>query len=641
MAISGYRANQSTLPYQVQLNMPEWKRLGYKSYQDYINATSGANGGKKAVTPLTGLGGGGTLLGSAPTKIPTSVNTTVKMPTLQTAYGSLLGGGKTGGVTNEGVIIGNPNVNNDTFRNPSSMPKVPTTIGGNKVTLPTGGIKLPSSATPTSPVETAQKPTQSEAQSETAKPSGRTDEGSYNGETDFLEWYKTNYGVDYDPSVGFSRREGMNDGVWNVGRNLYNYYTQGLDDEQRRASEEENRNKYYDEQLEAMLGEYASSRDTLDKSKRQQQQNASITLDKLKKYLPTQIKSQGLGGLGVSESTMLQAYNNYNNDMGAIESDYQANKTSLDVGENNAKNTLENYRQDALQKIAEKYGAAADARQAEAGTTSNNIFSAYETQVKEQMRQAFEDAYSTISGNTSTSTDELMRYVEQFKGKVSDSDYQTLAQYANTVAQNNLKAKQQADKENALDVVRDAIERYELDGDYEGALKYLEQNKDVFGADSQEYQSYLSRISRNAEKYKTEEETSEKEAQAEKDKRIITGQEIIEYNGKYYQISSRLDRGANEIAHNNDFKEQLKSLGFTDPYDKNIPNGTTLTVKSDAYGSNEHNWKDWVGGIDITDWRNWVPGYNIYNQINSWANFETRTLTYYNGEWYSSSEVGK
>lgn len=82
-------------------------------------------------------------------------------------------------------------------------------------------------------------------------------------------------------------------------------------------------------------------------------------------------------------------------------------------------------------------------------------------------------------------------------------------------------------------------------------------------------------------------------------------------------------------------------MGFTDPFDKNIPNGTTLTVKSDAYGSNEHNWKDWVGGVDITDWRNWIPGYNIYNQINNWANLETRTLTFYNGKWYSSSEVGR
>lgn len=273
----------------------------------------------------------------------------------------------------------------------------------------------------------------------------------------------------------------MNDGVWNVGKNLYDYYLQGLNDEQNRANEEENRNKYYDEQLESMLGEYTASRDALDKSKRQQQQNASITLDKLKKYLPTQIKSQGLGGLGVSESTMLQAYNNYNNDMGAIESDYQANKTSLEVGENNAKNTLENYRQDALQKIAEKYGAAADARQAEAGSTSKNIFSAYEAQVREQLQQRISDIKSLISTSTSTSAGELLNYVESLRGQIDSNDFAALQEIARYKADENLKAKQEEDRLNAINSIKDGLAKFDTYEDWEGALKYLEQNKSALG----------------------------------------------------------------------------------------------------------------------------------------------------------------
>lgn len=626
--VGGYTANKNA-----GNTTPIWKALGYKSYQDYINATSGANGNKGVVSPWKTPANPSAPSITTPIKNP---SVTVKMPSLQTAYGSLLGGGgKTGGVTNEGVIIGNPNVNNDTFRNPSSTPKVPTTIGGGTVTIPTSGlpgtVEKPTTPT-TTPSQTPTTPTQT-------TPTGRTDEGSWNGTNSFLEWYKENYGTDFDSSVGFSRREGMNDGVWNVGKNLYDYYLQGLDDEQNKANEEANRNKYYDEQLESMLGEYASSRDALDKSKRQQQQNASITLDKLKKYLPTQIKSQGLGGLGVSESTMLQAYNNYNNDMGAIESDYQANKTSLDVGENNAKNTLENYRQDALQKIAEKYGAAADARKAEAGSTSKNIFSAYETQVKAQLEQRRQEVQSMINQSSSTSIDELMGYIKGLDGKIDKEDFDNLVSSAQQRVAENTRLKQETDRANAVNAVMDGLAKFDTYEDWEGALKYLEQNKSVLG--EQEYQSLVSQYTNWAETSKTEKETAEREAQTEKDKRIITGQEAFEYNGKYYQIGSRLDSSANEIAHNNDFKEQLKNLGFTDPYDKNIPNGTTLTVKSDAYGSNEHNWKDWIGGIDITDWRNWVPGYNIYNQVNNWANLETRTLTYYNGQWYSSSEVGR
>ena len=177
------------------------------------------------------------------------------------------------------------------------------------------------------------------------------------------------------------------------------------------------------------------------------------------------------------------------------------------------------------------------------------------------------------------------------------------------------------------------LDSYE--GDWEKAKDYLDVNREFLTDD--DYKFHSNRIDNELK----DQQDAEKKSQEEKDKRIITGQESFEYNGKYYQIGSRLDDNANEIKHNRDFTEQLKNLGFTDPFDKNIPNGTTLTVKSDAYGSNEHNWKDWVGGVDITDWRNWIPGYNIYNQINNWANLETRTLTFYNGKWYSSSEVGR
>lgn len=599
--------NKSTMSIQPNgNNVPVWKLLGYASYQDYINATSGANGNKGIVSPWKG------------TQAPVSVYDGLKAPSLKTPsldrYANFIGaGGSTpGGVTKEGEIIGgNPNVQRSTFNNITSAPKATTP----KTEKPV--VTVPPTSAPSTPTK---------EETTTPPPVERTDEGSYNGTSSFLEWYKENYGVDYDPSVGFSRREGMNDGVWNVGTNLYNYYLQGLDDERKKAEDEANRNKYYDEQLETLLGEYSASREALDKSKRQSQQNASITLDKLKKYLPTQIKSQGLGGLGVSESTMLQAYNNYNNDMGAIESDYQANKTSLDTGETAAKNTLENYRQDALKAIADKYNAAADARQAEAGQTSNGIFSAYETQVREQMRQAFEDAYSTISNNTSTSADEIMNYVQQFKGKISDSDYQTLTQYANTVAQNNLEAKQKADRENAYLVAQATVEELMGEGSFDEARKYLDSNKDILGESV--YNSYITSLETKIKNS----ETAKQEEQAEKDKRIISGQEAFEYNGGHYQITSQLKSDANEIKRNNDFKDQLKSkCGTTDPYDSSkIPNGTTFEIKADNRGSNDFNFWDDIGAFLLSPF-----GAGAWD---SWGNWNTLYVTFYNGQWYRSDK---
>lgn len=614
--------NKSTMSIQPNgNNVPVWKLLGYASYQDYINASSGANGNKGIVSPWKG------------TQAPVSVYDGIKAPSLKTPsldrYANFIGagGGAPGGVTKEGVIIGNPNVNNDTFNKTAS--RKPSTV---ESVIPKTPSVPQNPSTPTT-ATTEKTPTE-----QTPPAPTRTDEGSYNGTSNFLEWYKENYGVDYDPSVGFSRREGMNDGVWNVGTNLYNYYLQGLDDERKKAEDEANRNKYYDEQLETLLGEYSASREALDKSKRQSQQNASITLDKLKKYLPTQIKSQGLGGLGVSESTMLQAYNNYNNDMGAIESDYQANKTSLDTGETAAKNTLENYRQDALKAIADKYNAAADARQAEAGQTSGGIFSAYETQVKAQLESRRQEIQSMIEQSTATSIDELMGYIKELNGKIDETAYNNLVNSAQQKIKENTRLQQMRDKESAVEAVKDGLARFDVYEDWEGALKYLEQNKSVLG--EQEYNPLLSQYTGWAEKAKTDKETADKEEKEAKDKRIITGQESFEYGGKYYQINSRLDNNANEIKRNDDFTKKLKELGFTDPFDANIPNGTTITISCDSSGSNKVDYKDFFL-MDLSDWRNWIPGYNLYNQVNNWANLDSRTMTYYNGQWYLSTEVGK
>ena len=113
-------------------------------------------------------------------------------------------------------------------------------------------------------------------------------------------------------------------------------------------------NKFYDEQKDMLLSLYAGTQKKLDDEKKNSQQAASITYDKLKKYLPTQIKAQGLGGLGVSESTMLQAQNNYVNQMGNIGSEYSANTAELESKKTSALSELENYRADTLDGIQTK-----------------------------------------------------------------------------------------------------------------------------------------------------------------------------------------------------------------------------------------------------------------------------------------------
>ena len=658
--------------------IPLWKQLGYSSQAEYIQAMNS----KK--TPISTVGaspklpslnnyapvinpsvGGG--LGVSP-KVPSLDTSAIRKNILDSSkVGVIGGGGVPGGVTKEGVIIGG---GGNLEKMPTILPSRPSTSKPQSTPNPFDNYLQLSKGNTQAPI---QQPT-SNPTPPTTEQGGRTDAGSYNGTNDFLEMFKENYGYDYDGSP-LTRREGMSDSVWNVLKNLYGYYQQGLNDESQKAADEENRNSYYDSQLESLLEQYRASQESLDKSKSQAQQTASITLDKLKKYLPAQVKAQGLGGLGVSETSQLQAYNNYANTMGNIESDYQTNKTSLDTNKTSATNELEQYRQNALQSIADKYNEAAASRKELAGSTSKNIFEGTQADNYETLK-------GIISGASDETTDALFQQI--MSGDINEEQKNLLKMLATSVAQGNVTKRQDSTYNNYLSTIANltdrsvesayaAIDRLDItdeqkaklkaqvdsrvsanqeqyrkdmrnevltyldsyEGDWEKAKDYLDVNREFLTDD--DYKFHSNRIDNELK----DQQDAEKKSQEEKDKRIITGQESFEYNGKYYQIGSRLDDNANEIKHNRDFTEQLKNLGFTDPFDKNIPNGTTLTVKSDAYGSNEHNWKDWVGGVDITDWRNWIPGYNIYNQINNWANLETRTLTFYNGKWYSSSEVGR
>ena len=313
---------------------------------------------------------------------------------------------------------------------------------------------------------------------------------TYSGETDFLDWYKRNYGVDYDGVSAFSRKEGMSDVDWEIGSSLYDSYKQskqreseynsGVSDIERAygnqvAIAQKNRDysvneatKRADDSLSRLEEFYKTTGEALDKSKRQSQQNASITLDKLKKYLPTQIKAQGLGGLGVSESTMLKAYNNYNSDMGAIESDYQQNKSTLETNYQDNKRGIESDRDSAINSANNAYNnteasygeskaqALSDLERAYRSDNQNawetakgnatGIFDRYKQKYEEAQKEAYQDAYATVSQSAETNEQNILNYIEQFRDKLSDNDFITLSQHAKQIAQSN---KQAADKETA------------------------------------------------------------------------------------------------------------------------------------------------------------------------------------------------
>ncbi len=105
------------------------------------------------------------------------------------------------------------------------------------------------------------------------------------------------------------------------------------------------------EELSLLEKNYNIAKDSLDASKQRSQQNASVTLEKLKKYLPEYVKSQGMGGTGMSETSLLQAYNDYSRNMSDIESNYQQQHNELLSNYNTAKLEKETAAQDNLYQV--------------------------------------------------------------------------------------------------------------------------------------------------------------------------------------------------------------------------------------------------------------------------------------------------
>lgn len=596
---------------------PEWKRLGYSSQAEYVNAMTGANGNKKApITLQEAYGNNGLLQSSVRNRLGNFDKDVVA---------KVWNGGGGGGVTDEGVVIGNPNVEKfPTIKNSSSGKTSTDTLASMKETTPTatGGGSVPAATGGGSPAGTGG--------SEGIEATGSNEFGAKYQGNDFLEWYKANYGTDYDPSQGFSRGQGMSDVDWAIGSNLYNSYLTG-----------QNLENSYNSSKNELEQNYGQSVEALDKSKRNSQQAASVTLDKLKKYLPTQIKAQGLGGLGVSESSMLQAYNDYNNRMGAIESDYNANKSTLDANRESTLSELERAYLDNKTNLG-----------ISAGEQSQNIFDKYLADYKAEQSELYNQALYALESSGYSTEEELTSFLNQYRGVLNNENLQTLEQTAKgIVAQNaeqkRLEAEQKAEadrlsaKENVMDywaLMQTDPANYRVDSNGNQIIteeaknrmqQYLDANRAALG--DNEYNSLKSQLDSMKVYTEADRQKEEAEAQAEKDKQIITGQESIEYDGRYYQLQSQLDKDANQIKRNNDFKDKLKALGYSDPFDPNIPNGTTIKSNVDNRGSNDFNFWDDIGAFLLSP-----LGAGAWD---SWGNWNEIYMTYYNGNWYLSAEV--
>lgn len=477
----------------------------------------------------------------------------------------------------------------------------------------------------------------------------------YNGNTDFLKWYKTHYGVDYDGKSELTRKEGMSDGDWNVGTILQNYYIKSKESEAQRAKDIAGINERYDGMVKTAEAGYDSARKRLGESAAVAKQNASITYEKLKKYLPMQQKAQGLGGLG-TQSSELAAYNRYMSQMGGIESDYQSNMTAIDDSQTEHIGELERYRTESIEDKEDMYDSLSRAYEENADNESRDAWDRYLKEFKDGQDKAYDLAMKSLSSSQSSSLEELlaflagyngkvtdeqykslteyaksvadtnskkeadasaadkeaaykmamqvlssstavdpaalMAYISQYQGKVSHEQYAALEQYARNVAEANAKTKTDADQAAAAEIAEIVIGGMLDSGDYEGARKYLDSNKALLGSATVDaYQGVIDSYVKESDRI------AEEEKKTEHDNRITSGQESFSYNGMEYRITEAYDGNIVDKLGDSQLKT-FKNAGYSGPYDPSLPNGTTIAVGT---------------------------GY----------------FTYYNGKWYKSMSLGK
>lgn len=515
-------------------NTPEWKRLGYSSQAEYVNAMTGANGNKKAPITLQEAYGTNSPLQTSVRDRLNALNGDI----VQKAYG----------ITDEGVVTGNPTLEKfPTIKNNSSGKTSSDALSSMKETsvAATGGGSIPAASVSTGgsteePVETG----------------GNEFGATYQG-NDFLKWYKANYGADYDPSQGFSRGQGMSDVDWAIGNNLYGTYLTG-----------QTLDKYYNLGKETVENNYGQAIQSLDTSKRNSQQAASITLDKLKKYLPTQIKAQGLGGLGVSESSMLQAYNDYNNRMGAIESDYNATKSSLETNRNT---TLADLESNYLQETGDL--------QSEALKSTQDIFNKYLTDYRTEQDELYKEALYALQNSNYTSEEDMLAFIDQISGGLNSEKIKLLKQNVSGLVSQNLK--EQQDYNFAL------AEPAYLNGRYNSAAELEEYFNKFKGKVSESQwdtmQSYLSAV-KNSYDEQVRQEAIKEQQELEEFNSVTRGDVAFNNNGGWWIFGATDYRDGDNfsVKDGDGFIYRIQSGG--EVADSNIANAARDVSNREVFG---------------------------------------------------------
>lgn len=195
--------------------------------------------------------------------------------------------------------------------------------------------------------------------------------------TSFDAWKKAN-GYTDDTSNGIVQKAGMSDADYEIGQKLYNAYLRG--------------------------NEATTARDValsqLESDKADSARAAEVSYMRLQKYLPQQLAKQGLYSKGVTEDAYLKLHNNYMNNLNEIGKEYGDRKTELEQAYRSDANTREIALGEDVQGVLDRQN------------TSN--------------LENYNEANEFLQSGSFTSAQDVVAALEQYRGKVSDTQYKML-----------------------------------------------------------------------------------------------------------------------------------------------------------------------------------------------------------------------
>ncbi len=178
----------------------------------------------------------------------------------------------------------------------------------------------------------------------------------------------------------------------------------------------------YERDKGLLLENYKTGVSSLDKNKTAAEEMAAVTRERMLKYLPQQMRAQGINTQGVSEDALIKAHNNYQNTMADITANYDTQKSTLESEKSRGEVELADKRDSAILEIERENNAAYEELLAAVNNGDYKGDEVYDLAVKRGLSEADAKKLSLSARMKEAEAD----------GVVTETEYNELKEYLDT-----------------------------------------------------------------------------------------------------------------------------------------------------------------------------------------------------------------